>query len=71
MLLVVGLRAGRPIQIAPLALVNRVATAKRDDTPQVVQPTRCAALLKAALVLQLASAKLEDGRPGVQRVSIA
>ena len=51
--------------------VTLVAIAKRDDTPQVVQPTRCAALLKAALVLQLASAKLEDGQPGVRRVSIA
>ncbi len=52
-LLVVGLRAGRPIQIAPLALVNRAATAKRDDTPQVVQPTRCATRYKVGQVAQL------------------
>ena len=51
--------------------VTLVAIAKRDDTPQVVQPTRCATRYKVGQVAQSASAKLEDGRPGERRVSIA
>ena len=71
MLPAVGLQAGRPIRIAPLAPVNRVAIAKRVVTPLVEQPTQSVTPLKLAPGLQSASAKPEDGRPGVRQASIA
>ena len=55
-LLVVGLQAGRPIQIAPLAPVNRVAIAMQDDTPQAVQHQLLVTPPKAALGRQLGHA---------------
>ena len=67
----VSLQAGRPIQVAPLAPVKRVAIAKRVAIPLVEQPTRFAAIHKLTPGLQSASAKPEDGRPGVRQASIA
>ena len=66
------LREDRLYRAVPRVLeVTLVAIAKRVVTPLVEQPTRCAAIHKLTLGLQSASAKPEDGRPGVRQASIA
>ena len=66
------LREDRLYRAVPRVLeVTLVAIAKRVVTPLVEQPTQSVTPLKLAPGLQSASAKPEDGRPGVRQASIA